>query len=216
MASTIKTRIKQRIDTSTNWASLNPVLLSGEIGIESDTNKMKIGDGSTSWNGLEYVFANFNNTTLALNGSNNASFSSSNTDGTTEYNAMMLMGGTRSFPHLTYLQFLQLYGDLGATAYANFLNGVYPVIYENTIKTFDAGIETATLPIGHYQVELVNRIEITKGEDDYVSTQLWTPHSSPSTLQLKVGQAQDIEITADNTSEYAAEYSLFKFLICTP
>jgi hypothetical protein len=31
------------------------VLLSGEIGYESDTHKVKIGDGVTAWNNLKYV-----------------------------------------------------------------------------------------------------------------------------------------------------------------
>jgi hypothetical protein len=47
-------QIKLRNDTLANWASENPVLLSGEIGIETDTNKIKIGDGTTAWNSLAY------------------------------------------------------------------------------------------------------------------------------------------------------------------
>ena len=43
-----------RRDLSTNWSSVNPVLLDGELGIESDTNKFKLGNGSTSWSGLSY------------------------------------------------------------------------------------------------------------------------------------------------------------------
>lgn len=36
------------------WTSVNPVLLKGEIGYESDTKRMKIGDGVTQWNSLAY------------------------------------------------------------------------------------------------------------------------------------------------------------------
>jgi hypothetical protein len=46
--------IKLRRDTAANWASANPVLASGEQGLETDTNKMKIGDGSTAYNSLPY------------------------------------------------------------------------------------------------------------------------------------------------------------------
>ena len=42
-------RIRFRRDSSVNWASNNPVLLGGEIGIETDTLKFKIGNGSR-WN----------------------------------------------------------------------------------------------------------------------------------------------------------------------
>jgi hypothetical protein len=46
--------IKLRRDTAANWASVNPVLASGEPGFETDTDKMKIGDGSTAYNSLPY------------------------------------------------------------------------------------------------------------------------------------------------------------------
>lgn len=52
---TIKGKIQSRIDTSKNWSNKNPVLLAGEIGIESDTYRLKAGDGITSWNNLPYL-----------------------------------------------------------------------------------------------------------------------------------------------------------------
>lgn len=52
---TLNTRQKQKYDTSTNWTTNNPVLLAGELGIESDTNKFKIGNGTSAWNDLEYI-----------------------------------------------------------------------------------------------------------------------------------------------------------------
>lgn len=51
-------RFKQLSKTSTEWASLNPTLLEGEIGFESDTNKLKVGNGVDAWNNLEYVTGN--------------------------------------------------------------------------------------------------------------------------------------------------------------
>jgi hypothetical protein len=47
--------IKLRGDTSANWTANNPVLAIREPGVETDTGKMKIGDGATSWTGLGYV-----------------------------------------------------------------------------------------------------------------------------------------------------------------
>lgn len=49
------TTIKLRHDISSNWTSANPVLASGELGIETDTNKMKVGDGTTAWADLGYI-----------------------------------------------------------------------------------------------------------------------------------------------------------------
>lgn len=52
---TLNVKIKHRYDTSDNWGINNPILLNGEIGIESDTKFIKIGDGITAWNSLEYI-----------------------------------------------------------------------------------------------------------------------------------------------------------------
>lgn len=52
---TLKTRILLRNDTATAWSTANPVLMKGEIGIEIDTNKFKIGDGTKTWSALSYV-----------------------------------------------------------------------------------------------------------------------------------------------------------------
>ncbi|MBQ2349750.1 MAG: hypothetical protein II393_00505 [Cytophagales bacterium] len=54
VTSNVRTRIQLRHDTAANWTSVNPVLLDGEVGIETDTRKQKIGDGSTAWNSLPY------------------------------------------------------------------------------------------------------------------------------------------------------------------
>jgi len=50
----VAVQIQFRNDTSANWQSYNPVLGEGEIGIEMDTKYIKIGDGVTAWNSLEY------------------------------------------------------------------------------------------------------------------------------------------------------------------
>jgi hypothetical protein len=42
-------RIQLRRDTAANWTSTNPVLRAGELGIETDTLKFKIGNGSSTW-----------------------------------------------------------------------------------------------------------------------------------------------------------------------
>ena len=50
-------RIQLRRDTAQNWANNNPVLFEGEIGIETDTRKIKIGNGTSAWgdNGFNYA-----------------------------------------------------------------------------------------------------------------------------------------------------------------
>ena len=48
------TRMQQRRGTAAQWTASNPVLGAGEIGFETDTNKFKIGNGSTAWTSLSY------------------------------------------------------------------------------------------------------------------------------------------------------------------
>lgn len=48
-------RIGEQTHSMAEWMVKNPVLLAGEFGIESDTLRMKIGDGSTPWNQLKYL-----------------------------------------------------------------------------------------------------------------------------------------------------------------
>lgn len=50
-------RFQLRRDTSARWTQFNPVLLEGEIGIETDTKMRKVGDGTNTWNNLEYLAA---------------------------------------------------------------------------------------------------------------------------------------------------------------
>ena len=47
--------IQIRRDTATNWTSANPILAQGELGLETDTLKVKAGDGSTAWNSASYL-----------------------------------------------------------------------------------------------------------------------------------------------------------------
>jgi len=47
--------IRVRRDTAANWTSSNPTLAAGELGLETDTSKIKAGDGTTAWTSLAYV-----------------------------------------------------------------------------------------------------------------------------------------------------------------
>lgn len=53
---TLKTRIQLRHDVKANWDSNSTVVLkAGEVGIETDTSKMKVGDGVKTWDELKYA-----------------------------------------------------------------------------------------------------------------------------------------------------------------
>jgi hypothetical protein len=47
--------IQIRRDTASNWTTANPILALGEMGAETDTSKIKIGDGVTAWASVPYL-----------------------------------------------------------------------------------------------------------------------------------------------------------------
>lgn len=53
----VVTQIQVRRGTAAQWTSANPTLASGEFGFETDTGKVKIGNGSTAWTSLGYLGA---------------------------------------------------------------------------------------------------------------------------------------------------------------
>lgn len=51
----LNTRIVLRNDLAETWRTHNPILKKGEMGIETDTNMFKFGDGVKHWNDLAYA-----------------------------------------------------------------------------------------------------------------------------------------------------------------
>lgn len=47
--------IQLKSNTKSGWTSANPTLANGELGIESDTLKIKVGNGSSAWGSLAYA-----------------------------------------------------------------------------------------------------------------------------------------------------------------
>jgi hypothetical protein len=52
-------KIKLRRDLAATWTSTNPTLAAGEPGYETDTKKIKYGDGTTAWTSLGYAIPTF-------------------------------------------------------------------------------------------------------------------------------------------------------------
>lgn len=55
MATVINATIRFKRGTADRWVEVNPVLMSGEPGFETDTGKFKVGDGVSRWVDLGYV-----------------------------------------------------------------------------------------------------------------------------------------------------------------
>ena len=50
-------RIQVRRGLASEWTSANPVLAAGEMGVETNTNKFKFGNGTDTWTALSYAAA---------------------------------------------------------------------------------------------------------------------------------------------------------------
>ena len=55
MAEVIRTTFQLRRGNEAAWKKNNPILASGEPGFVIDKNALKIGDGVTAWNDLDYI-----------------------------------------------------------------------------------------------------------------------------------------------------------------
>jgi hypothetical protein len=48
-------KIQLRRGTASEWSTANPILSEGELGLELDTGKFKVGNGTAAWNTLVYA-----------------------------------------------------------------------------------------------------------------------------------------------------------------
>ena len=72
------TTIKIRRDTAANWSLNNPTLALGEPGFETDTRKIKFGNGTQSWANLNYVTVDFPTTIASATSATNLAGGSNN------------------------------------------------------------------------------------------------------------------------------------------
>ena len=78
----VVTQIQVRRGTASQWTSTNPVLAAGEQGFETDTLKLKIGNGSSAWNSLAYVATGANGTVTSITAGTGLSGGTITTTGT--------------------------------------------------------------------------------------------------------------------------------------
>lgn len=92
-------RLQFRRDTKANWSSVNPVLMEGELGLETDTLNAKIGNGVDAWNSLDYAKV-IDNLSSEPGGSDNLAM--------TQKAVTELLKGTSSYSDAKNYLFLQV------------------------------------------------------------------------------------------------------------
>ena len=149
-------QIQLRRDTASNWTSANPTLAAGEFAIETDTDKYKIGDGSTAWTSLDYSSLPSNVLPLTGGAMTGAITTNSTFDGvdiatrdavltsttTTANAALPKAGGTLSGAIVGADQIISapVLKDVGETCVANATSGS-----TDTIDLTDGNVHNVTL-----------------------------------------------------------------------
>ena len=110
--------IQIRRDTASLWTNANPTLAAGEFGYETDTTKIKIGDGSTAWTSLGYYTLG----TLGFAPLANPTFTGTVTGPTINASTALQVGGTAITSTAAELNILD--GVTSTTAELNILDGV--------------------------------------------------------------------------------------------
>ena len=95
MEKVIKTRIKHLGMTASEWTSENPVLLLNELGLETDTNKFKFGDGTSNWNDLDYAGVDSSQIQSLIDASEDNFYS---VEATAEQNDLVALGTVATEP----------------------------------------------------------------------------------------------------------------------
>lgn len=133
------TQIQYRRRTASSWTSANPTLAAGEFAFESDTNKLKIGDGSTAWTSLPYVVTPLTNYIW--------SGSITNRNWTITSN--------------TFAEFTSGSGTPSLVEHANINFGSTPTIYSSGIS--QPGIVFTPPALGTYEIEAISNIRTNSG-----------------------------------------------------
>jgi hypothetical protein len=143
--------IQVRRDTAANWTSANPTLAAGEWAYETDTKKLKIGDGSTAWTSLIYAPSQLVGVTFGA--------------GTATVAPIQLTSGTNlTTPAAGAVEYdgTVFYGDFAASARGALpsesllvLNTAYTLTSQTAVQKIfnNTASGTITLPVGNYQFE---------------------------------------------------------------
>ena len=198
------TRFKLRNDTAADWTAANPVLLAGEIGVETDTRRYKIGDGTTAWVGLSYYIDG-----VAIRGQ-----CSKMTDGTIDITAQgsyittgltatldtdtaygMVLGTDDAFGLKNDsggTKLFRVYGSIDATDGNNSTLGVKLAKNGVAIDNSECRAFTGS---GAQEAKLVTSWMVELGDGDEVSL-LIANHSNTTDITLKRGRVIAVEVRA--------------------
>ena len=201
---TTYTRFKLRNDTAADWTAADPVLLLGEIGVETDTRRYKIGDGTTAWSGLSYYIdgvairgqcSKMTDGTIDITtqGSYVTTGLTATLDGDTAYG--MVLGTTDAFGLKNDsggTKLFRVYGSIDATDGNNSTLGIKLAKNGTAIDNSECRAFTGS---GAQEAKLVTSWMVELDDGDEVSL-LIANHSNTTDITLKRGRVVAVEVRA--------------------
>jgi hypothetical protein len=201
---TTYTRFKLRNDTAADWTSANPVLLQGEIGVETDTRRYKIGDGTTAWSSLSYYIDGVairgqcskmtdGTITIATQGTYVATGLTATLDSDTAYG--MVLGTTDAFGLKNDsggTKLFRIYGSIDATDGNNSTLGLKLAKNGTAINNSECRAFTGS---GAQEAVLITSWMVELADGDEVSL-LIANHSNTTDITLKRGRVVAVEVRA--------------------
>lgn len=198
------TRFKLRSDTAANWTAADPVLLAGEIGVETDNRRYKIGDGTTAWSGLSYYIdgvairgqcSKVTDGTIGITsqGSYISTGLTATLDTDTAYG--MVLGTTDAFGLKNdsgSTKLFRVYGSIDATDGNNSTLGVKLAKNGAAIDNSECRAFTGS---GAQEAKLVTSWMVELDDGDEVSLMI-ANHSNTTDIVLKRGRVIAVEVRA--------------------
>jgi len=151
-------RIQVRRGTASQWTSVNPILAAGEMGVESDTNLFKFGNGTATWTALAYA----NNSDVAISEISQDAVNNALTMGsglTKTYND----GANTITISVDNSYFTELAQDAINSAFVEG-NGITKV-YNDTGNTFAVAVDTSVIANKTYVTDAVAGLANTVDTD---------------------------------------------------
>lgn len=176
-------RIQLRHGTAAAWATANPTLAEGEVGIELVTGKIKFGDGGTPWNTLAYANAGPADTDALPEGATNLYYTAA------RFNSAFAGKTTTDLSEGTNLYYTNARADAriaAATITESQVTGlVSDLAAKDAVLTFSSplsrSVNTISIPVA------------SSSQNGYLASADWT------TFNNKVGTARSISTSSPLT-----------------
>lgn len=221
-------KILIRRATAAEWTSADPTLAQGELGYETDTQKLKMGDGSTAWTSLSYAGATDPIVASAITARGQIFTGSDSTDyavlsigtsgqiliedpvaGTLTYQSVTLdsLPGVNTTSATTGDLFARGASEWGMTTFSTELSGLPANYLKDTIANADMTKRTVVGLAGYFSQGFSTNVYKSSFPTDSISSTT----SSPSSMSVNAGFANPAVAGYMNLGVMSANATVYKW-----